>query len=95
MVLVSKPDLHLMLVDGKVVHVDMGPMLERHRQAHIKARAAAIDQAAALLGDPAFDVGDSYDAIEASGLPAELMNSAGNIALTLAEVEHYGLLGED
>jgi hypothetical protein len=83
-----------MLVDGKVVHVDMGPVLRRHRAAHVKLRADAIDQAAAMLGDPAFSLDESYEAAEAA-MPGPMVNAAGHIALTLAEVERCGWLGED
>jgi hypothetical protein len=83
-------DTYLMLVDGKVVAVDMGPMIERHRRAHIKARADAIDQAADLLMDEAFDVNATWDAAEAAGMPEGAIDSAGNVALLLARIEHDG-----
>jgi hypothetical protein len=80
-------DMHMMLVDGKVVAVDMEPMLRRHRAAHIKARADAIDQAADLLMNEAFGVNETWDAAEASGMPAGAIDSAGNVALVLRNIE--------
>jgi hypothetical protein len=81
-------DMHMMLgPDGKVVAVDMEPMLRRHRVAHVKARAGAIDQAADLLMDEAFDVAHTWDACEASGMPPGAIDSAGNVALVLREIE--------
>jgi hypothetical protein len=87
-------DMHLMLVDGKVVEVDLGPMLRRHRDAHIRARADAIDQAASMFGDECFDIEETYETCEAAGLANGVVNSAAHIALVLAEVERWGLLGE-
>jgi hypothetical protein len=86
-------DTHLMLVDGKVTAVDLGPMLRRHRAQIIDARAAAIDQAASMFADEAFGVEETYAAAEAS-MPDGMVNSAAHIALTLAEAERYGLPGE-
>lgn len=80
-------DLHLMLVDGKVVQVDLEPMLRRHRAEVIRHRADAIDQAADLLMDEAFDPGDTWDAAEAAGMPPGAIDSAGNVALELAWIE--------
>jgi hypothetical protein len=91
---VAKPDLHLMLVDGKVVHVDMGPVIERHRREVVRLRADAVGQAAAMLGDPAFSLEESYEAAEAA-MPGPMVNAAGHIALTLAEAERYGWLAGD
>jgi hypothetical protein len=76
-----------MLVDGKVQSVDLGPMMRRHRVTHIEARAGAIDQAADLLMDEAFDLEATWDACEASGMPPGAIDSAGNVALALREVE--------
>lgn len=86
-------DMHLMLVDGKLAEVDMGPVIRRFKGRHIKARADLIDQAADLLGDEAFTLEESYEAAEAA-MPPGMVNSAGHIAATLAEVEHYGRIGE-
>jgi hypothetical protein len=81
-------DMHMMLgPDGKLTEVDMGPVLARHRDRHIKARADAIDQAADLLMDAAFDPSDTWDACEASGMPEGAIDSAGNVALELSRVE--------
>ena len=71
---------------AKVVHVDMGPMLERHRQAHIKARADAIDQAAALF-DSAFTTDEIGEMWQASGLSQDDLDAAGNVALELWQIE--------
>jgi hypothetical protein len=81
-------DTSLMLVDGKVVPVDLGPMLRPHRAAHVKARADAIDQAADLLMDQAFDPEATWDAAEASGMPEGAIDSAGNVALLLSQIEN-------
>ena len=82
-------DMYMMLgPDGKVVQVDLEPMLRRHRVAHIEARAEAIDQAADLLMDGAFDPGETWDACEASGMPPGAIDSAGNVALVLRSIEH-------
>jgi hypothetical protein len=43
------PDLHMMMVDGKVTVVDMGPMLARHRREIIDHRAAAVGQVVEAL----------------------------------------------
>jgi hypothetical protein len=83
-------DTYLMLVDGQVVPVDLGPMLRRHRAAHIKARADAIDQAADCLMTDSIDVDGTWDAAEASGMPAGLIDAAGNVALVLREIEETG-----
>ena len=89
MVTVADDDVYLMLGDdGKVVPVDLAPMMRRHRAAHIEARADAIDQAADLLMDEAFDPGETWDAAEAQGLPAGAIDSAGNVALLLSQIEN-------
>ncbi len=80
-------DTYLMLVDGQVVPVDLGPVLRRHRAAHVRARADAIDQAADLLMDEAFDLEATWDACEASGMSAGAIDSAGNVALVLRNIE--------
>jgi hypothetical protein len=49
-------DTYLMLVDGKVQLVDLGPMMRRHRAVHVKARADAIGEVADLAVSPAFDL---------------------------------------
>jgi hypothetical protein len=80
-------DVYLMLVDGKVQAVDLAPMMRRHRARAVKARADAIDQAADLLMDEAFDPGETWDAAEAQGMPAGAIDAAGNVALALSEIE--------
>jgi hypothetical protein len=50
------------------------------------ARADAIGQAAALFGDPAFSLAESYAAAEAA-MPPDMVNSATNVALLLGEIE--------
>jgi hypothetical protein len=81
-------DMYMMLgADGKVVEVDMEPMFRRHRVAHVKARADVIDQAADLLMDRAFDPEETWDAAEASGMPESAIDSAGNVALLLSQIE--------
>jgi hypothetical protein len=81
------PDVHMMLVDGKVVMVDMGPVIRRHRVRAVGARAGAIDQAADLLMDAAFDPMETWDACEAAGMPEGAIDSAGNVALVLRYIE--------
>lgn len=87
-------DTYLMLVDGKIEAVDLGPMLRRHRAEIVGYRARAVDQAAELLLDEAFDPSETWDAAEAAGMPAGMIDSAGNVALVLAEVERRVLPGE-
>jgi hypothetical protein len=84
-------DTYLMLDSvGRVVPVDLGPMLRRHRAAHIRARADAIDQAVDLLMDEAFDLAQTWDACEASGMGSGAIDSAGNVALVLRRIEEFG-----
>jgi hypothetical protein len=57
-------DTYLMLgEDDRVTAVDLGPMMRRHRAAHIKARADAIGEVADLAASQAFDL----DEVCASG----------------------------
>ena len=50
-------DMHMMLgPDGKVVQVDLEPMLRRHRVSCVKTRADAIGEVADLAAGPAFDL---------------------------------------
>jgi hypothetical protein len=88
-------DMHLMLVDGKVVHVDMGPMLRRHRAEIVRLRADAIGPAADLTADEAFSTEEVKEMWQRSGLSHDDLDAAANAALVLYEVEHYGVLGED
>jgi hypothetical protein len=84
-------DMHLMLVDGKVVPVDMGPVLRRFRARHVRARAGTLDQAAALFADNAFDPAQTWDAGLAYGLSDADLDAAAHVAVVLREVE----LGRD
>jgi hypothetical protein len=86
-------DTYMMLVDGEVREVDLGPMMRRHRAAHVEARADVIDPAA-LFADPAFDLEETYDAAEAA-LPGADVNAASYIGLVLREVELNGGGGGD
>jgi hypothetical protein len=79
-------DMHMMLVDGKVAEVDMEPMLRRHRDRHIKARAAAIGEVADLAASPAFDL----DEVCASGearIGEGGVDAALGVVLVLQEIE--------
>ena len=81
-------DTYLMLnSDGKVVPVDLGPMMRRHRAAHIEARAAAITPAADVAGNEAFTADEVRDMWQASGLSGDDLDAAANAALVLREVE--------
>jgi hypothetical protein len=68
-------DMHMMLIDGKVVQVDLGPMERRHRAAVVESRADRIDPAAALFADPAFDLEKTCDVAEAA-MPSADVNAA-------------------
>jgi hypothetical protein len=87
-------DTYLMLVDSEVQAVDLGPMMRRHRAAHVEARADVIDPAAALFADPAFDLEETYDVAEAA-MPGADVNAASYIGLVLREVELNGGGGGD
>lgn len=60
---------------------------ETARTGTVAARAEAIDQAASLFGDSAFDPADTYDACEAWGLPGGAVDAAAHVAVTLREIE--------
>lgn len=77
-------DVYLMLVDGKVVPVDLGPMLRRHRAAHVKARADAITELSAALAEECFDPETVWDT---STLPDGLKNAAADVTVALLEIE--------
>lgn len=82
-------DVYLMLGDDGVVRpVDLAPMMRRHRAQWVEARAGLIDQAADLLMDQAFDPAETWDAAEAQGMPAGAIESAGNVALLLSQIEN-------
>lgn len=80
-------DTYSMVVDGKLVQVDLGPVMRRHRDAHKAARAAVIDEVAGLLMDDAFDPEETWDAAEASGVTDACLDAAGHIAVTLEAIE--------
>lgn len=82
-------DTYLQLVDGEVRAVDLSEMMRRHRAAVVKARADAVDQAADLFCDPAFDIAETYSAADAV-MPAAMTDAAANVALALREVELGG-----
>jgi hypothetical protein len=85
------PDLHLMLVDGKVTEVDMGPMLARHRREIIGYRAAAVGQVVEALAVESIDIAELLDA---SGLPEPGRDAACYLALSLRLAELGGPDGE-
>ena len=79
-------DTYLMLVDGEVRAVDLGPMLRRHRAEIAGLRAAAIDPAAALF-DSAFTTDEIAEMWQASGLSGDHLDAAANVASALWEIE--------
>jgi hypothetical protein len=66
-----------------------GVLAEVTRSAEVKARADAIDQVTEMLLDEAFDPGETWDAAEAAGMPVEMIDAAGNVALALWQIEHH------
>jgi hypothetical protein len=80
-------DTYLMLVDGKVAEVDLGPVMRRHRKAHIDARAGLLDQAAALPADEAFSIEEVREMWQRSGLSDDDLDAAANVAFALWTVE--------
>jgi hypothetical protein len=80
-------DTYLMLVDGKVQAADLGPMMRRHRAAHVEARAGLIDQAAGVLANGAFSADEISEMWVASGLSDDDLDSAANVGVTLLEIE--------
>jgi hypothetical protein len=74
---------------GWMAPADVETPWERTWRLRVAAsRAGAIDQAAGLLMDEAFDPEETWDACEASGMPAGAIDSAGNVAVTLWKIEH-------
>ncbi len=61
----AEDDTYLMLVDGKVVPVDLGPMMRRHRAEIVRHRADALCEVADLAASPAFDLDEVNEAAEA------------------------------
>jgi hypothetical protein len=79
-------DTYLMLVDSKVVPVDLGPVLRRHRAAHVKARADAIGEVADLAASEAFDLDEVCAAGEAR-IGERGVDAALGVAWELIQVE--------
>jgi len=79
--------MHLMLVDGKVVHVDMGPVLRRHRAEIVRLRADAIGPAADLTADEAFSTEEVKEMWQRSGLSDDDLDAAANAAMAVWTVE--------
>lgn len=80
-------DTYLMLVDGEVQAVDLGPMMRRHRTAHVEALADRIDPGAELAGDEAFSAEEVKEMWRRAGLSEDEMDSAANAAWVLWQVE--------
>ncbi len=79
-------DTYLMLVDGEVRAVDLGPMMRRHRVAHVEARAAAVAEVADLAASKAFDLDEVCQAgTERFG--ADAVDAALDVVYELAQVE--------
>ena len=57
-------DTYLMLVDGEVRAVDLGPMMRRHRAEIVRHRAGAIGEVADLAASPAFGLDQVCEAGE-------------------------------
>ena len=80
-------DMHMMLgPDGKVVAVDLEPMLRRHRAAAVKARADAIGEVADLAASPAFDL-DAVCAAGVARIGERGVDAALGVAWELIQVE--------
>lgn len=81
-------DMHLMLVDGKVVQVDMGPVLARHRAEVIRHRADAVGEVADLAADPAFDL-DEVCSTSAERFGGGVVNAALDVVWELMQIEEF------
>ena len=79
-------DTYLMLVDGKVVPVELGPMMRRHRAAHVKARADAVAEVAGLAHSRAFDL-DEVGATGTERFGADVVDAAFDVVWELMQVE--------
>jgi len=80
-------DMHLMLdADGKVVHVDMGPVLRRHRAEVVRLRAAAVAEVADLAASEAFDL-DEVGAAGTERFGADVVDAAFDVVWELLQVE--------
>jgi hypothetical protein len=79
--------MHMMLgPDGKVVEVDLEPMLRRHRVACVKARADAIGEVADLAASEAFDLDEVCAAGEAR-IGERGLDAALGVAWELIQIE--------
>lgn len=81
-------DLYLTLGRGGAVTVtDLSAMVDRHRRAHVKARADAVTELSAALAEECFDPETVWDT---SVLPLGLKDAAANVAVTLRTIENTG-----
>jgi hypothetical protein len=81
-------DVYLMMgSDGEVQAVDLGPMMRRHRAAHVEARAGRLDQATDVLANGAFTADEVSEMWQASGLSGDDLDAAANVAMVLVEIE--------
>jgi hypothetical protein len=80
-------DTYLMLVDGEVQAVDLGPMMRRHRATHVEARADRLVPAADLTADEAFSIEEVREMWQRSGLTDDELDAAANAAEVLWTVE--------
>lgn len=60
------------------------------RKAEAGARAARLDEAAALLTERAFDPMETWDAARAAGLSEPDLDAAAHVAVTLRQIELDG-----
>ena len=79
-------DTYLMLVDSEVQAVDLGPMMRRHRAAHVEAMAAPVCEVADLAADPAFDL-DQVGATGTERSGADVVDAAFEVVYELMQVE--------
>jgi hypothetical protein len=101
----GKPEVHAWFVDEPIGDGDplapikqraaaiwaAGEVLEQAaRSGTVAARAGRIGQVADLYGDPAFDPYETGDAAAAAGMSEAELDSAGYVAVVLAEVETGG-----
>lgn len=64
------------------------PHERRLRDFVMGVRVDAVDQAADLLMDEAFSLEETWDSAVAPGLPESALDSAGNVALLLSQIEN-------
>jgi hypothetical protein len=80
-------DMHMMLgEDGKVVQVDLGPMLARHRARHVRLRADAVCEVADLAHSRAFDL-DEVGAAGTERFGADVVDAAFDVVYELMQIE--------